>query len=262
MLQRYDGPIPSVMTIRGFPMFRLGLLATLSATILTGCVSSYGYRADQGGDYYYAEPSVDYYYDGYGTPYGSIGYGSQGGWYGSFGYGFGYTPYSRYGFPYSYGGYPYGYPYSYYPYPHRRPNHHRPPNTVPPGTPPPGVIVDPPGSGPRVGDREDGPWRRPREDGRRPPYATPQPAIPGSAPRPGVVVGENGPVRRRIMLPQPGLPGGNGQPGGGMQNRRAPVSMPQSDSPPRPRYQAPPSAPAPERRIDRPERESRRDPTP
>ena len=65
-------------------MFRLGLLATLSATILTGCVSTYGYQADQGGDYYYAEPSLNDY-DPYGGPYSSIGYGYPSGWYGSFG---------------------------------------------------------------------------------------------------------------------------------------------------------------------------------
>ncbi len=244
-------------------MFRLGLLATLSATILTGCVSSYGYRTDRGGDYYYAEPSVDYY-DVYGGPYSSIGYGYPGGWYGSFGYGFGYTPYSRYGFPYGYGGYRYGYPYSYYPPPHRRP-HHRPPNTLPPGTLPPGVISNPPpgGGGPWLGDdsdQEGRPWRR--IDRRRPPVATPQPAIPGSQPRPGVVVQGDPSPRRRIMVPQPGMSTGNEPPGRVTQARRAPVSVPQSTSPPRPRYEAQPAAPAPERRIERQERESRRDPTP
>lgn len=237
-------------------MFRLGLLATLSATILTGCVSTYGYRTDQGGDYYYAEPSVSYY-DAYGGPYSSIGYGYPGGWYGHFGYGFGYTPYSRYGFPYGYGGYQYGYPYSYTPYPYRRPHRHRPPNhrPPPPGTPPPGVIIDPPdGSGPRLGDRDGGPWRH--LDRRRPPVATPQPAIPGVAMR------EGEPTRRRIMVPQPGVSGGGEQPGNRVQIRPAPVSMPQAANPPRPRYETPRTAPAPERRIERQERESRRDPTP
>lgn len=233
-------------------MFRLGLLATLSATILTGCVSTYGYRTDQGGDYYYAEPSVDYY-DVYGGPYSSIGYGYPGGWYGSFGYGFGfgYTPYSRYGFPY-YDAYRYGYPYSYYPYPHRRPPHHRPP--PPPGTPPGGIIDPPGGSGPRVGNRDGGPWRH--LDGRRPYIATPQPAVPGVATR------EGEPTRRRIMMPQPGVSVGGAQPGRVTQSRRAPVSVPQSSGPSRPRNETPRAAPAPERRIERPERESRREPTP
>jgi len=247
---------PVIEYDRGFPMFRLGLLATLFATILTGCVSTYGYRTDQGGDYYYAEPSVEYY-DAYGGPYGSIGYGYPGGWYGSFGYGFGfgYTPYSRYGFPYGYDGYRYGYPYSYSPYPYRRPHRHRPPNSTPPGTPPPGVIVDPPGgSGPRLGNRDGGPWRH--LDRRRPPVATPQPALPG------VAIREAEPVRRRIMVQQPGLSGGGTQPGGRIQTRPAPVSMPQSAGSPRPRHETPRAAPAPERRIERQERESRRDPTP
>jgi hypothetical protein len=245
-------------------MFRIGLLATLSATILTGCVSTYGYRADDGGDYYYAEPSVDYY-DAYGGLYNSIGYGYPGGWYGSFGYGFGFghTPYSRYGFPYGYDGYRYGYPYAYFPYPHRRPRHHRPPNTLPPGTLPPGVIIDPAhGSDPRLGDRdrEGGPWRH-LNDARRPRFATPQPAIADGLPRPGVAIGENQPQRRRIMMPQPGLSGG-GQPERMRQARRAPVSMPQSSSPPQPRYETPRAAPAPERRIEAQERESRRDTPP
>ena len=95
-------------------MSRLGLVATLSALILTGCVTSYTYRDGPGGDYYYTEPRVEYY-DVYGYPYGSIGYGYPGGWYGHFGFGFGYMPYSRYGFPYGAYGYRYGYrdPYSY-----------------------------------------------------------------------------------------------------------------------------------------------------
>lgn len=247
-------------------MFRLGLLATLSVTILTGCVSSYGYRADQGGDYYYAEPSVDYYND-YGGPYSSIGYGYPGGWYGSFGYGFGFghTPYSRYGFPYGYDSHRYGYPYSYYPYPHRRPPHrHRPPNPPPPGTPPPGVIIDndprPPGNGPHLGDRDGGPWRHLGR--RRPPIATPQPAIPGIGPRPGVLTQDMPPSRRRIMVPQPGVSGGDEPPGRVNQARRAPVSMPQSERPSRQRDETPRAEPAPERRIERQERESRLEQTP
>ena len=244
-------------------MFRLGLLATLSVTILTGCVSSYGYRADQGGDYYYAEPSVDYY-DNYGGPYSSIGYGHPGGWYGNFGYGFGFghTPYSRYGFPYGYDSGRYGYPYSYYPYRHRRPPHHRPPDP-PPGTLPPGVIIDndpPPGNGPHLGDRDGGPWRHLGD--RRPPTATPQPAILGISPRPGVFTQDMQPGRRRIMIPQPGVSIGDEQPGSVMQVRRAPVSSPQAERPPSPRDETPRDAPAPERRIERQERETRREQTP
>ena len=108
---------------QGCTMSRLGLVATLSALILTGCVSPYAYRAGDGGDYYYASPEVEYY-DAYGMPYGTFGYGYPGGWYGSFGYGFGYgspLPYSQYGFPYwGYGGAYYGYPYGYYGYPYYR----------------------------------------------------------------------------------------------------------------------------------------------
>ena len=252
-------------------MFRLGLLATLSATILTGCVSTYGYQADQGGDYYYAEPSLNDY-DPYGGPYSSIGYGYPSGWYGSFGYGFGYgyNRHSRYGFPYgNYGGH-YGYPYSYYPYPHRRPPNHRPPHRPrPPGTPPPDVIVDPPHGGtggPRLGDRDGGPWRH--LERRRPPVATPQPGIPvsvmpGSPPSQGAVSGRERP-RGRIMVPQPGVSVGPGQPRVQTQPqiRRAPVSMPQPASQPPPRRESPRAEPAPQRRIEVRERESRRDPTP
>lgn len=239
-------------------MFRIGLLATLSALILTGCVSTYGYRTDQGGDYYYAEPSVDYY-DPYDGPYSSIGYGYPGGWYGSFGYGFGYshTPYSHYGFPYgNYGG-RHGYPYSYFPHSHRRSPHRRPPHTLPPGTPPPGVIIDndsPPGTGPRLGDRGDrdgGPWRH--LDRRRPP---------GTTPPPGVVVQNEQRPRRRIMVSQPGLTDGSGQPRMAPEVRRAPVSMPQSAPEPRPRPEMQRAEPAPQRRVEVQERESRPEMTP
>jgi hypothetical protein len=242
-------------------MFRLGLLATFAALILTSCVSTYGYRSGDGGDYYYAEPSIDYY-DGYGRPYGSIGYGYPGGWYGSFGYGFGYTPYSRYGFPYGYDHYRYGYPYSYYPYPYRRPPHHRPPHhrppgtTQPPGTQPPNLIVDddtPPGDGPRFGDRDDQPWR---ERARRRIMA-PQPGVAGIAPAPGAVAR---PSPRRIMVPQPGMV--EGEQGRPMvsQTRRMPMSPPQPTSQPQPRREIPRAEPAPMRRIELQERESRRDP--
>ncbi len=247
-------------------MFRLGLLATLSALILTGCVSSYAYRDDEGGDYYYSEPSVQYH-DVYGAPYGSIGYGYPGSWYGSFGYGFGYghTPYSRFGFPYHYDNYRYGFPYSYYPYPHRRPHHPRPPNVIPPGTPPPGVIDPPPGNGgPQIGDRDrdGGPWRH-LDRRRRPVDAIPMPGSP-----PARVVRDDRP-QRRIMVTQPGLSGGGDrQPGAVPQVRRAPVSMPEPGAQSRPRMESPrprmesPRPSPPERRIEPQERESRRDTTP
>ena len=248
-------------------MFRLGLLATLAALILTSCVSTYGYRSGEGADYYYAEPSIDYY-DGYGRPYGSIGYGYPGGWYGSFGYGFGYgygyTPYSHHGFPYGYDNYRYGYPYSYYPYPYRRPpHHHRPPhhrpptNPPPPGTPPPGIIIggdgQPPDDGPRLGDRDDQPWR---ERTRRR-IMTPQPALTGNGPPPGVVAR---PSTRRIMVPQPGMVGGGQERPVASQARRVPMAVPQPASEPRPRREMPRAEPAPQRRIEQQERESRRDP--
>ncbi|MES2671519.1 MAG: hypothetical protein V4673_14035 [Pseudomonadota bacterium] len=238
-------------------MFRLGLLATLSALILTGCVSTYAYRDDQGGDYYYSEPSVQYH-DVYGAPYSSIGYGYPGGWYGSFGYGFGYghTPYSRFGFPYRYDNYRYGFPYSYYPYPHRRPHHPRPPHVTPPGTPPPGTQI-----GDR--DRDGGPWRH-LDRRRRPVDAIPMPGSP-----PVRVVRDDRP-QRRIMVTQPGLSGSGGdrQPGAVPQMRRAPVSMPEPGAQSRPRMESPrprmesPRPSPPERRIEPRERESRRDTTP
>lgn len=240
-------------------MFRLGLLATLSALILTGCVSTYTYRDDAGGDYYYSEPSVQYH-DVYGGPYSSIGYGYPGGWYGGLGFGFGYghTPYSRFGFPFGYDNYRYGYPYSYYPYPYRRARHPRPPYVMPPGTLPPGVIVTPPGGngGPQVvdHDREGGPWRH--LERRRRPGTTPPSGGPGYQPPPGVLVPDDRP-RWRIMVPQPGLrvDDDDGAPGAMPQARR--VSEPQ----PRPRMESPRPSP-PERRSEPSERESRRDPTP
>ena len=251
-------------------MFRLGLLATLSALILTGCVSTYAYRDDDGGDYYYSEPSVQYH-DVYGGPYSSIGYGYPGGWYGGFGFGFGYghTPYSRFGFPFGYDNYRYGYPYSYYPYPHRRPRHPRPPYVTPPGTPPPGVIVTPPGGngGPPVvdHDREGGPWRH--LDQRRRPGILP-PGGPGNQPPPPGVLTPDDRPRRRIMVSQPGLTVGDGSPRAVPQVRRAPVSMPESQAQSRPRMESPrprmesPRPSPPERRSEPRERESRRDPTP
>lgn len=251
-----DGPMLSATITQGCPMFRLGLLATFSALILTGCVSTYAYRGADGGDYYYSEPSVQYH-DVYGAPYSSIGYGYPGGWYGSLGYGFGYghVPYSRFGFPYGYGNYRYGYPYSYYPYPYRRPHPPRPPYVTPPGTPPPGVIDPPPGNGgPQIGDRDGGPWRH--LDRRRRPEAIPMPGSP-----PAAVVRDDRP-QRRIMVSQPGLRvGGDGSPGAVPQVRPAPVSVPQPAAQPRPRMESPRPSPPP-RRIEPRERESRRDTTP
>lgn len=213
-------------------MSRLGLLATLSALILTGCVTSYTYRDGPGGDYYYAEPRVEYY-DVYGYPYGSIGYGYPAGWYGHFGFGFGNLPYSRYGFPYSAYGYRYGYPYGVYPYWRYT---HRPPRHRPPGGPGPGNGPgNGPGGGPRFTDNEGGPWRnldrfRNREH---------RPVTPGGGGTPPAVV---------------------------VRERRAPISLPDSSPSPRPRIEAPrarmidtprprPSMPA---RSERPEREFRR----
>lgn len=212
------------------PMSRLGLLATLSALILTGCVTSYTYRDGPGGDYYYAEPRVEYD-DVYGYPYGSIGYGYPAGWYGHFGFGFGYMPYSRYGFPYGAFGYRSGYPYGYYPYWRytHRPPRHRPPVGPGPGNGP----GSGPGGGPRFTDNEGGPWRNLDR------------------------------FRNREHRPQ--NPGGGSMPGGGVSNPRAPVSL-QGGTPvrrprieaPRPSMDAPRPRPAMPARTERPERAFRR----
>lgn len=211
-------------------MSRLGLLATLSALILTGCVTSYTYRDGPGGDYYYAEPRVEYY-DVYGYPYGSIGYGYPAGWYGHFGFGFGYMPYSRYGFPYGAYGYRSGYPYGYYPYWRYT---HRPPRHRPPGGPGPGNGPgNGPGGGPRFTDSEGGPWRNLD--------------------------------RFRNREHRPVNPGGGNTPGGQVANPRAPVSVsggkplqrPRIEAP-RPRVDAPRPRPAMPARSERPEREFRR----
>ena len=234
-------------------MFRPGLVATLSALILTGCVSSYAYRDGDGGDYYYSEPEIEYY-DIYGRPYGIIGYGYPGGWYGHFGYFFGpYYPYWRHDYRYGHPGYghwpPYGPPY-------RPPSHHRPPNTPPgdgghqprpprpPGTPP---IARPPRED---HERENGPWRPPEErlPGRR--MATPQPMQPVQ-PRDTPPRGNaEGPRRTPFTMSQPAQ--------GGERAQRPPPPPRQEPvaPPPRPRMDPPAG------RFDRPERESRRDPEP
>jgi hypothetical protein len=222
-------------------MSRLGLLATFSALILTGCVSSYTYRdGPGGGDYYYAEPQIQYR-DVYGMPYAGLGY--DGGWYGRFGYGFGYgaLPYSHYGFPYWGGPYGYyggafGYYGGFYPpaYWHHRPHRPRPPGPLPPGTLPPGVIVDPPGT-PNPGDIAQN--------------GIGQAAVPMSkpAPRPRWRVSEPGRPGEPLsgaqprMRPMPGTGPSPGQPGG--------LPMPQE----RPRRPMQESAPAFPRRMERPE---------
>lgn len=212
-------------------MFRLGLLATLSALILTGCVSTYAYRDGDGGDYYYSDPEIEYY-DAYGQPYSTIGYGYPRGWYGSIGYGYGYAPYL------------------YYPphYWHPRRHHHPPYGHQPPPGPPPGVIVNPPGGNPPGGgggnfrnrdhDREGGPWRHLDEIARR--------RKPPDPPPPGVITGT---PRQPVSVSQP--------------SRRMPSPSPgASNPPPRPRMEAPRPSPPPGGRIGPQERESRRATTP
>jgi len=254
-------------------MSRLGLVATLSALILTGCVSPYAYRAGDGGDYYYASPEVEYY-DAYGMPYGTIGYGYPGGWYGSFGYGFGYgfgspLPYSRYGFPYwGYGGAYYGYPYGYYGYPyppyvHHRPHRPHPPGSdTPPGVLPPGVIVtrDPPGGRPYLGDRENGP-RQPPQNGQRPRIMMGQPGLPGDTPPSVGAPGEQVRIQRpRVMMSQPGQPGGLPQ----QEPVRRPTPMPTQEAPRRIQRMDPPAPPSPPPggRMERRERDPGLNPRP
>lgn len=208
-------------------MFRLGLLATLSALILTGCVSTYAYRDGDGGDYYYSDPEIEYY-GAYGQPYSTIGYGYRGGWYGSIGYGYGYAPYFYYP------------PYYWHPR-----HHHRPPYGH---QPPRGVIVNPPGGHPPGGgggnfrnrdhDREGGPWRNLDDIVRR--------RKPPDPPPPGVVTGK---PRTPVSVSQP--------------SRRMPSPSPgASNPPPRPRMDAPRPSPPPGGRIGPQERESRRATTP
>lgn len=241
---------------QGSNMFRPGLLATLSALILTGCVSTYAYREGESGDYYYSEPQVEYY-DVYGRPWGTIGYGYPGGWYGSFGYLYGdYLPYSRFGFPYGYYGGYYGYPYRpYYWTPHIPPHPgHRPPHWPrPPGnTPGP----TPPGSRPEIGnrDREGGPWRHLNDLSRRR-IAMPQPAEPGAQGEPPR--SQERPRRPPVPMSQPAQEGSTG---GDRPRRQIPMPQPSQPSPPPPRIESPRPA-MPPARMERPERESRRDPS-
>lgn len=201
------------------------LIATaLLALSAAGCVSTYSYRSDGGGDYYYAEPSVDVVW--WGEPWGTLGWHDRWGWYGSLGYGYGAglrNPWYRGG--YGYGGY--GFPwYDPWAWQYTRPPYHRPPQTPPPpgppgppppGTPPPGVIIgdnEPPvPEDPGLGGRE-----------RRPRWWTPSPPEVGgsSGERPGerprarpVQPGEPGDagVPRRVRVAQPGVPSMPGMPG-------------------------------------------------
>ena len=255
-------------------MSRLGLLATFSALILTGCVSSYTYRDGNGGDYYYAEPQIEYR-DVYGMPYLGLGYDS--GWYGRFGYGFGYgaLPYSHDGFPY-WGG-PYGYyggPSGYYGgfYPpvywhHRdhdgdhRPHRPRPPGPLPPGTLPPGVILDPPGT-PNPGDIAQNGTERPTASKPlpRPRWRVSEPGQPG---QPGVPL-QGGQPRIR---PMPGTSPSPGQPGGVPMPQERPRRPPMQESAPAfPRRMERPAMPTPSAppggRMERREREPGLNPTP
>ena len=178
------------------PLAGLSLLA--AATLLAGCVSTYGYRGGEG-DYYYADPQVDYY--GYG-PYGSVGYGGD--WYGSvtFRYGHPYYdghPYYRYGRPgygYPYGGYG-GYYHGYrpgYPHPPRHPPYQRPPQQRPPGhEPPPGNENRAP-----VALRGSQPRLPPREFRNQQPQARPSPP-----PRPVAPVAPVAPARQAPPPPPP-----------------------------------------------------------
>lgn len=169
-------------------------VSLLAATaLLTGCLSTYGYRSGDG-DYYYADPQVDYY--GYG-PYGSVGYGDYGHGYG--GATFRYGGYSRGGYPYYRYGHPYG-GYGYYdPYFHGyrpaypRPPRHPPPQQPPGREPPPGHENRPP-----VALRGSQPLAVPR--GIR--NAQPQ-ARPPEPPRPVAPVAPVSPVRQAPPPPPP-----------------------------------------------------------
>ena len=131
-------------------MNRKLIAAALLAMATAGCVTTYGYRSDDGagGDYYYAEPSVDVIW--WGEPWGTLGWDNRWGWhagfglrsgYGSFGYG---SPWYRGGYGYGGYGFPWYDPWGGY---YVRPPHHPPPNTPPPG-PPEGA--DSPGLKPEV----------------------------------------------------------------------------------------------------------------
>jgi hypothetical protein len=230
MLDTRDGPIRSRRP-QGSIMFRLGLVATLSALILTGCVSTYAYRDGDGGDYYYSDPEIEYY-GGYGYPYSTIGYGYPRGWHGSFGYGYGYGPYLY--FP----------PHYWRPHPYHRQHdrhrylHHHPPGVV---VNPPGVIVHPPGGGQfrnRDYDREGGPWRNLDRIGGRNRASEPL--------RPGVM---DNPPRTPVSVSQPA-------------RRMSTPSPAASTSPPRPRMESSPPSSAGRGRFEPRERELRRDTTP
>ncbi len=259
-------------------MLRTGLLCALVVIGLTGCVTDYNYRAGQDGDYYYSEPSVDYYGDGYGSPYGSIGYGSGGGWYGSFGYQFGFGRhghgYSQYGYPYWYGGYGAGYypyyqsPYDQSPY-YRSRNNHRPPPWR--GLPPQGGV--PGGNQPRPGngrgpnvdnrDRESGPWRRLGDLRPGHPPGPPQITRPeeqqGAQPllRPRASREGGREDRPRFSQSQPGVGGSSSGTYQEPRRQERPRPEPRTETHVEPR--PPPAMP---RQVEMQERESGREPTP
>ena len=178
-------------------MFRSGLVATLSALVLTGCVTSYAYRNDAGqGDYYYSEPDIDDS-DLYGLPYGGYGYSyGPGAWYGGYGR---WSYYGGYGFPY------------FYPYGdgdrrhhHGGGRHHNPPPAGGGGNPPPG------GGGPLTEHDNDGNsndfWFDPRR-GRRhavtPQIGTPAPGMPSQGGMPHVRPTPSAPTPMPRAMPRP-----------------------------------------------------------
>lgn len=149
-------------------MLRKLLLPAAALLALGGCVTGYGYRSGNGGDYYYGQPQVEYRHVG---PYGAIG-GYYGGmrpiaYYDRFGrlvYGYPYGP-GYYGSPYYgyYGSPYYGSPYHGHPHPY-------PPGPRVPYSPRPGDSHPPPDPGhdPDRNDRKP-PWRdfgrlQPRQD--------------------------------------------------------------------------------------------------
>ena len=194
-------------------MIRKLFLPLVAVALLGGCVTSgYGYRAGNGGDYYYGGPSVEYRYY---SPYGSY-YGGSYGYYGQ-------------GYGYGYGGYGYGYGYPYYqPYYYDNRIYYYGQPRVDPVQPPP---VDPPA--------EDGlaRWQdlerlRTRVRGDRVPVHVNAPsstmAEPGVSARRNVQIHQRrpAPAGSYMQMPQP----------------RARVSAPQTRSFPVPQ---PRSAPAP-----------------
>lgn len=172
------------------------LLPAIAVAMLGGCMTSgHSYRQD-GGGYYYGQPSTEYRY--YGSPYGIYdrayrygypGYSSYRHGYGGFGAYYG-SPY--FGSPY------FGSPYRHYtgPYYPYRP---RPVIVVPPRP------NDPTAPPPRDrGDRRP-PWRNLDELGRRqrgdPPLSEPSPAM--LAPGPTALMPPR-PVMERPMTQRPG----------------------------------------------------------